>query len=82
MGYCHSDKTFLQQIVTGDETWDHHFKLESKRVSMEWRHATSLCSKNFKAQQSAEKLMVIVFLGYFMSKGATINSDIYIDILK
>ena len=22
--YCHSDKTFLQQITTGDETWVHH----------------------------------------------------------
>ena len=27
--YCHSDKTFLQQIETRDETWVHHFKLES-----------------------------------------------------
>ena len=37
--YCHSEKTFLQLIVTGDETWVHHFKPESKRASMEWRHA-------------------------------------------
>ena len=34
--YCHSDKTFLQRIVTGDQTWVHHFKPESKRASMEW----------------------------------------------
>ena len=27
--YCLSDKTFLQRIVTGDETWVHHFKPES-----------------------------------------------------
>ena len=39
--YCHSDKTFLQRIVTGDETWVHHFEPESKRASMEWRHPTS-----------------------------------------
>ena len=26
--YCHSDKTFLQRIVTGDETWVHHFEPE------------------------------------------------------
>ena len=36
--YCQSDKTFLQQIVTGDETWVHHFEPESKKASMEWRH--------------------------------------------
>ena len=47
--YCHSDKTFLQQIVTGDQTWIHHFKPESKRASMEWHHPTSPCSKKFKS---------------------------------
>ena len=48
--YCHSDKTFLQRIVTKDETWVHHFKPESKRASMEWCHPTSPCSKKFKSQ--------------------------------
>ena len=87
--YCHSDKTFLQQIVTGDKTWVHHFELESKKVSMEWRHPTSPCSKNFKSQQSAGKVMVTAFwdsvgviLVDFMSKEATINSDVYINTLK
>ena len=59
--YCHSDKTFLQQIVTGDETWVYGFQPESKRASMEWRHPTSLHSMKFKSQQSAGKVMVTVF---------------------
>ena len=87
--YCHSDKTFLQRIVTGDETMVHHFEPESKRASMKWRHPTSPRSKKFKSQQSAGKVMVTVFwdsvgviLIDFMSKGATINSDVYIDTLK
>ena len=87
--YCHSDKTFLQRIVTGDETWVQHFELESKSASMEWRHPISPRSKKFKSQQSAGKVMVNVFwdsvgvmLVDFMSKGATINSDIYIGALK
>ena len=46
--YCHSDKTFLQRIVTGCETWVYHFEPESKRASMEWRHPTSSRSKKFK----------------------------------
>ena len=87
--YCHSDKTFLQQIVTGDETWIHQFKPESKRASMESRHPTSPRSKKFKSQQSTGKVMVTVcsnslgvILVDFMSKGATISSDVYIDTLK
>ena len=87
--YCHSDKTFLQRIATGDETWVHHFEPESKRASVEWRHPTSSRSKKFKSQQSAGKVMVTVFwdsvgviLVDFMSKGAKINSNVYIDTLK
>ena len=56
---------------------------------MEWRHSTSSRSKKFKSQQSAGKVMVTVFwdsvgviLVDFMSKGATINSDVYIHTLK
>ena len=87
--YCHSDKTFMHQIVTGDETWVHHFEPDAKRASMEWRHLTSPRSKNFKFQQSAGKVMVTVFwdsvgviLVDFMFVVATNNSDVYIDILK
>ena len=89
--YCHSDKTFLQQIVTRDETWAYHFKPDSKKASMEWHHPTSPRSKKFKSQQSAlckknDDDCVLdsvgVILVDFMSKGATINSDIYIDTLK
>ena len=87
--YCHSDKSFLPRIVTGDETWVHHFKPESKRASMEWRHLTPTRSKKFKSQPSAGKVMVTmswdsvgVILVDFMFKGAAINSDVYIDTLK
>ena len=44
--YCHTDKTFLQRIVTEDETWVHHFERESKRASMKWRHSTSIHSRS------------------------------------
>jgi hypothetical protein len=29
-------EAFLSQIVTGDETWAHQYKPETKRQSMEW----------------------------------------------
>ena len=31
-------EAFLSQIVTGDETWVHHYEPETKRQSMEWHH--------------------------------------------
>ena len=59
---CHrSDKTFLSRIVTGDETWVHHYEPQSKRSSMEWRHPTSPRAKKFKSQRSAGKIMATVF---------------------
>ena len=79
-----SDKTFLSRIVTVDETWVHHYKPESKRSSMEWRHPTSPRVKKFKSQCSAGKIMATVFwdikgviLVDFMPKGTTINSDVH-----
>ena len=59
---CHrSDKTFLSRIVTGDETWVHHYEPLSKRSSMKWRHPTSPRAKKFKSQRSAGKIMATVF---------------------
>ena len=33
--------SLLDCIITGDKTWCHHYKLESKWQSMEWRHVIS-----------------------------------------
>ena len=32
---------FLKKIITGDETWVHHYDPENKRQSMEYRHMES-----------------------------------------
>ena len=31
------DEDFLKKIITGDETWVHHYDPENKRQSMEYR---------------------------------------------
>ena len=36
------------RIITGDETWVHHYESESKQQSMEWKHSQSPCEKKFK----------------------------------
>ena len=39
--YERDGNAFLDQIVTGDETWISHNTPTSKRQSMEWHHAQS-----------------------------------------
>ncbi|PNF14079.1 hypothetical protein B7P43_G02148 [Cryptotermes secundus] len=74
---------FLDNIVTGDETWCHHYQPESKRQSMEWRHPDSP-RKKFKTQPSARKVMCTVFwdrrgviLLDFLEPGESVNSERY-----
>jgi histone-lysine N-methyltransferase SETMAR len=71
---------FLSIIVTGDETWIHHFEPETKRQSMEWHHTTSPRKKKFKGIPSARKIMATVFwncegviLIDVLPRGQTIN---------
>ena len=52
---------FLQQIVTSDETWIHHYEPESKRQSMQWKHSLSPVAKKLKTQPSAGKFMLTLF---------------------
>jgi hypothetical protein len=39
---------FLSRMVTGDETWVHHYEPESKRQSMEWKHLGSPTKKEIQ----------------------------------
>ena len=59
--YREEGDNFLQQIVSGGETWIHHYEPESKRQSMRWKHPSSPAAKKFKTQPSAGKLMLTVF---------------------
>ena len=39
--YREESDNFLQQIVTGNETWIHHYEPETKRQSRQWKHPSS-----------------------------------------
>ena len=52
---------FLKRIVTGDETWIHHYDPQSKQQSMQWKHTSSPSSRKFNVQASAGKIMCIIF---------------------
>ena len=59
--------SFLDRILTGDETWCHHYEPGSKRQSMEWRHVNSPSKKKFKTLPSAGE--VICALSFGIGKG-------------
>ncbi|KFM62375.1 Histone-lysine N-methyltransferase SETMAR, partial [Stegodyphus mimosarum] len=79
----------LDKIVTGDETWIHHFSPETKRSSLEWKHCSSPTRKKCRTVPSAGKVMMTLFFDRegvvhteFMPKGATINASSYCETLK
>ena len=51
-------ESFLWRIVTGDETWIHHFEPQTKK-KVEWHHQTS--RKKFKATPLAGKIVATAF---------------------
>jgi len=80
---------FLSHIVTGDESWVHHFQPETKRASKEWRHSSSPKPKKFRSQPSAGKVMLTLFwdkngpiLEHYMPPHTTVTSATYTDLLN
>ena len=87
--YSREGDNFLNRIITGDETWVHHYEPETKRQSTQWKNTSSPSSKKFRSQPSAGKLMLTVFwdsqgpiLENYMEKGVTVTSVNYCDMLR
>src|SRR3954470_21185983 len=82
-------QTFLERIVTGDETWVHHYTPETKRSSMQWKHVTSPSPRKFRVQRSAGKVIATVFcdikgvlLLAFFERNHTVTGQHYSDQLE
>jgi len=54
---------FLFNIVTGDESWIHHFDPEEKRLSIQYRHTSSPRPKKFKTNAVCRQDSFDCFLG-------------------
>ena len=87
--YDKEGETFLRSIVTGDESWVHHYDPESKVQSMEYRHKTSPSPRKFKVIASARKVLLTIFWDMegvvhmeFLNQGQTVNSEQYISTLR
>lgn len=83
-----NQEVFLSRLITQDETWVHHFDVESKQQSKQWKHKGSPPPRKFKVSSSAGKVMASIFWdtqGVLMidclSKGQTINGEYYADLL-
>jgi len=55
-------EAFLHRIVTCDETWVHHYTLESKQASMEWRKKGESASVKAKNRLSAGKVLATIYI--------------------
>ena len=72
--YANEGEAFLKWIVSGDDTWIHHFEPESKHQSMECKHPESPIKKKLSCQPSAGKVFWQPSLYSDIHKGQYCNS--------
>ena len=79
---------FLQRIIIDDESWAHYSQPETKTASKDGRYPNLPNSNKFRARPSAAKVMLTLFwesngliLEHYMSKGTTVTSSSYCDLL-
>jgi hypothetical protein len=51
----------LNTIVTGEKSWVHHYQVELKCASMQWKHPSSPSTKKIKVTSSAGKVVLVMF---------------------
>jgi len=71
-----------------NKTWIYRYDLETKQQSTEWWHSGSPCPKKFQVQNSAGKVLALIFwdqdgilLTDYLPKGQTIYAEYYLSLL-
>ena len=79
-----SEPTFLDRIITTDETWVHYYEPEDNRMSMVWKNRDSPPPKKAKVVKSMGKVMCAVFMDssgvilvHMVPSGCTVNAEYY-----
>ena len=84
--YARDGNEFLARVVAGDESLYHHFELESKQQSLQWKHPGSppQKKKSKAIHTSAGKVMLTSFFDKdgpilidFLQHGTTVNVQCY-----
>lgn len=80
---------FLDNVITGDESWTFGYDPETKRQSAEWHTPASPKPKKARMSKSRVKTMLIVFFDAkgvvhkeFVPQGQTVNAAYYVDVLE
>ena len=81
--------TFLSRIVTGDETWIHHYDPLNQAEARSWKKPGEKTPTRPRSQRSARKVMMTIFwdsdgvlLTDYLSHGTTINGPYYASLLE
>ena len=84
-----SNRNFLKNVITGDESWIFEYDSETKRQSKEWHTSASPRPKKARMSKSKIKSMLICFLTVkaivhteFVPQGQTVNQFYYREILE
>ena len=87
--YNANPEHFHTHLVTGDETWLHHWDQDTKKESMQWKCPGSPPPKKFRTQPSASKVMATVFwdskgiiLIDYKPAGTSITGEYYANVIK
>ena len=87
--YNANPKDVHTRLVTGDETWLHHWDPDTKKESMQWKHPGSPPPKKFCTQPSSSKVMATVFwhskgiiLIDYKPAGTSITGEYYSNVIK
>ena len=84
-----SDPTFIQRIITGDETWVYEFDMQTSQQAAEWRYPHEPKPKKPRQSRSKVKVMLLVFFDYhgvvhseFVPNGSTVNKEYYLEVMR
>jgi len=82
--YQREGDTFLDRIITTDESWFYYLDPETKSQSSVWKHTSSPPPKKARVTKSVGKHMFILFmdwkgmlLTHAVPKEETVNADYY-----
>lgn len=86
---CNSDSTFMERIITGDETWVYEYDMQTSQQSSEWVAKNEPKPKKPRQSRSKMKVMLIVFFDIrgvvhyeFVPEGQTVNKEYYLGVMK
>ena len=84
-----SPTDFATRVVTGDETWIHHYDPETQAEARQWKHAESPAQKRPRMKPSVGKIMMTVFwdskgvlMTDFLEHKKTVTAVYYADLIR